>query len=64
LQSGLRSLGCKGSISRQQLTGDELDAISCALVAKEYASGSYLAIGDPSEILMILPNPSNYQVKR
>lgn len=64
LQSGLRSLGCKGTISRQQLTGDELDAISCALVAMEYASGSYLAIGDPSEILMILPKPHNYHAKR
>ncbi|HKM77882.1 MAG TPA: DUF429 domain-containing protein [Candidatus Bathyarchaeia archaeon] len=64
LQLGLRSLGCKGTINKQQLTGDELDAINCALVAKEYASGSYLAIGDPSEILMILPNPRNYHVKK
>jgi hypothetical protein len=57
LQLALRSLGCKGDVDGRQLSGDELDAINCALVAKEYASGSYLAIGDPSEILMILPKP-------
>jgi len=56
LQAGLISLGCKGDVTKRQLTGDELDAINCALVAKYYAAGSYLAIGDPSEIMMILPN--------
>ena len=56
LQAGLISLGCKGDLIDRQLTGDELDAVNCALVAKSYASGSYLAIGDPSEIMMILPN--------
>ena len=64
LQLGLCSLGCKGMIRRKQLTGDELDAINCALVAKEYASGSYLALGDPSEILMILPKPISRHVNR
>jgi hypothetical protein len=57
LQLGLRSLGCKGEITKRQLNGDELDAVNCALVAREYALGSYFAIGDPSEILMILPKP-------
>jgi len=57
LQLALRSLGCTGDVDDRQLTGDELDAINCALVAKDYASGSYLAIGDPSENLMILPVP-------
>jgi predicted nuclease with RNAse H fold len=55
LQKGLIDLGCSGDLMRRTLTGDELDAVNCALVAKEYASGSYLAIGDPSEIMMILP---------
>ena len=57
LQSALRRLGCVGDLDSRQLTGDELDAINCALVARAYVSGSYLAIGDPSEILMILPKP-------
>jgi predicted nuclease with RNAse H fold len=55
LQEALLRMGCKGDIEARNLTGDELDAVNCALVAKEYAEGSYLAIGDPSEILMILP---------
>jgi predicted nuclease with RNAse H fold len=55
LQQSLLRLRCKGDITRRDLTGDELDSINCALVAKDYAEGSYLAIGDPSEIMMILP---------
>jgi predicted nuclease with RNAse H fold len=55
LQQGLLGLGCGGDIASRELTGDELDAISCALVAKEYADGSYVAIGDPSENIMVLP---------
>ena len=48
-------MGCNGDILTRSLTGDELDAIKCALVAKQYGEGHYLAIGDPSEIMMILP---------
>ena len=50
---------CSGDVTKRKLTGDELDAINCAMVAKDYANGSYLAIGDPSEILMILPRPNS-----
>jgi predicted nuclease with RNAse H fold len=56
LQRSLIRLGCKGDIVTRKMTGDELDAVSCALMARDYASGSYLAIGDPSELMMILPN--------
>jgi len=55
LQASLKGLGCFGDIVMRQLTGDELDAVSCALIAKEYGEGRYLAIGNPSEIMMILP---------
>ena len=55
LQRSLRRLGCTGDVMVRELTGDELDAVSCALVAKEYRQGNYLAIGNPSEIMMILP---------
>lgn len=55
LQEALIRIGCRGDITARHLTGDELDAVNCALVARDYAKGSYLAIGDPSEILMILP---------
>lgn len=39
----------------ENLTGDELDAISCALVGKEYNDKKCLAIGDEKEGLMVLP---------
>ena len=55
LQSSLRKLGCSGDINARALTGDELDAVSCALVARDYSRGRYLAIGNPREIMMILP---------
>jgi hypothetical protein len=37
------------------LTGDELDAVTCALIGILYLRGKYRAIGDPDEMLMILP---------
>ncbi len=55
LQESLKALGCSGDIMKRQLTGDELDAVSCALVATDYSRGRYLAIGNPPEIMMILP---------
>lgn len=41
--------------ARSQLTGDELDGITCALVGLMYARNEYSAIGDQREGLMILP---------
>jgi predicted nuclease with RNAse H fold len=38
-----------------ELNGDELDAITSALVGHLYNKGEYRAIGDPDEGLMILP---------
>jgi len=56
LQEALTELGCEGEITLRQLTGDELDAVSCALVAKDYSEGRCLAIGNPNEIMMFLPS--------
>ena len=56
LQDSLRELGCSGDINNRQLTGDELDAVSCAVVAKDYSERNFLAIGNPFEIMMILPS--------
>jgi predicted nuclease with RNAse H fold len=55
LQESLAKIGCRGDVTGRTLTGDELDAVSCALVARDCAKGSCVAIGDPSEIMMILP---------
>ncbi len=53
LLAGLKALGIKGL--RPGMTGDELDAATCALVGLMYLKGEHRAIGDPDEILMILP---------
>jgi uncharacterized protein len=39
----------------EELNGDELDAVTSALVGLLYKRGKYRAIGDPAEGLMILP---------
>ncbi len=53
LRERLEKLGVKKL--DDSMTGDELDAVTCALVGKMYVEGKYIAIGDPKEILMILP---------
>lgn len=57
LRKGLEQLGVKGLNSA--MTDDELDAVTCALVGKMYLEEDHLAIGDPEEILMILPKRKN-----
>ena len=53
LAEGLHSVGIEGFQSGA--SGDELDAVTCAFVVILYLQGKYRAIGDPDEILMILP---------
>jgi len=61
-QKGLR--GLEGALRRHGVglgqqkggfSGDELDAVTSALVGLLYRNGEYRAIGDPKEDLMILP---------
>jgi uncharacterized protein len=56
LRRGLLRLGLTGDIARPDLTHDELDGITCALVGRDYLRGDFLAIGRPDEGLMILPS--------
>jgi predicted RNase H-like nuclease len=44
-----------GNWQRSEVTKDELDALTCALVAREYLRGKTMMIGDPEEGLMVLP---------
>ena len=53
LAGGLSLAGIKGLDST--ISGHELDAVTCALVGIMYLRGIYRAIGDPDEMLMILP---------
>ncbi|MBI5871966.1 DUF429 domain-containing protein [archaeon] len=53
LRNGLMKLGIKGIENCR--SADELDAVTCALVGKLYLEKNYIGIGNPEEILMILP---------
>jgi len=61
LRMALIRYGARGEVNRNDLTGDELDAITCALVGKMLLEGDYLAIGDPEEGLMILPKRTSHK---
>jgi predicted nuclease with RNAse H fold len=53
LRKGLIKIGIKGI--KKEISEHELDAITSAFVGKLYLEGNYLAIGDPKEMLIILP---------
>ena len=55
LAQALRRYGVVLGRPEGALTGDELDAVTSALVGLLYVKGQYRAIGDPAEGLMILP---------
>jgi predicted nuclease with RNAse H fold len=55
LKRGLKRFKLQGNWLRPEVTKDELDALTCALVAREELRGNTMAIGDPEEGLMILP---------
>jgi predicted nuclease with RNAse H fold len=55
LQQGLKRFKLRGNWLRETVTKDELDALTCALVAREDLRGKTLVIGAPEEGLMILP---------
>ncbi len=59
LAKALRDYGVRLGRRAGSLNGDELDAVSSALVGLLYKKGKYRAIGDPSEGLMILPARAN-----
>jgi hypothetical protein len=57
LESGLVREGVRWKEPEASRTGDELDAVTSALVGLMYVRNEYRAIGDPGEGLMILPMP-------
>ena len=62
LEQGLVARGVKFQGAKRGFTGDELDAVTSALVGLMYIRGEYRAIGDPEEGLMILPLPPGSEV--
>ncbi len=59
LIDGLRSLGLIGL--RDNITGDEADAVTCALVGLLYIDDKYEALGDVEEGQIIMPRHSSRQ---
>jgi predicted nuclease with RNAse H fold len=56
LRASLVEFGIRGDVNKKEITHDELDAVTSALVGLMYLRGSYISIGDPEEGLMILPS--------
>jgi len=57
LRRALTRFGVKGDIAKREISTHELDAITCALAARCYVRGRFLAAGDTDEGQIILPRP-------
>lgn len=55
LRRGLIRFGIKGDVRRKNISDDELDAITCAIVGKMYLDGNYAALGIKEEGFLIVP---------
>lgn len=53
LKAGLEKFGIKGL--SKNMTGDELDAVTCALVGRFFLDKNCTALGNPKEGLIIMP---------
>ena len=56
LKKGLGIFGLKGSFLKENVSHDEVDAITSAIVGLFFLSGDYEPIGDLRENFMIIPN--------
>ena len=56
LKDGLRLFGIKGDYLDQQVTHDELDAITSAIVGLYFWAGRFEALGDEHEDYLIIPD--------
>ncbi len=56
LKKGLGIFGLKGEFLKSEVSHDEIDAITSAIVGVFFLSGDYEAIGSLDENLMIIPN--------
>ncbi|MBI3859093.1 MAG: DUF429 domain-containing protein [Thaumarchaeota archaeon] len=63
LEGALRRYGVVIQRKKGGYSGDELDAVTSAVVGLMYSRGDYTPIGDPAEGLMILPKTKNPATK-
>lgn len=59
LRRALIKYGIRGDVRKREISNDELDGITCAIVGLKYLQNDYMAIGDPEEGYMILPKRKN-----
>jgi dephospho-CoA kinase len=68
LQLGLAEFGIRGNFLDQQVSHDELDAITSALVGLFFWSGKFEALGNPEEEYLIIPdikaNPQAWKTRK
>lgn len=55
LRRGLLAWGISGDVTRRDITHDELDAVTSAIVGRLFLVGEAEALGDPAEGLLYLP---------
>jgi uncharacterized protein YprB with RNaseH-like and TPR domain/predicted nuclease with RNAse H fold len=60
LKFGLARAGITGKFVKTNVTHDEVDAITSALVGLFYLADDYIALGTPSENYLIVPRSSNF----
>ena len=58
LEAGLQEFGIRGQFLREQVSHDELDAITSALVGVFFFAGKFEALGDEDEEALIVPDLS------
>ena len=68
LARGLELFGIKGDFTKHQVTHDELDAITSAVVGLFFWSGKYEALGNEAEEYLIIPDlkidPTNWKNRK
>jgi dephospho-CoA kinase/predicted nuclease with RNAse H fold len=64
LKKGLGKFGLKGSFLKEEVSHDEIDAITSAIVGMFFLSGDYEGIGDLRENLMIIPDLKSKNEKK
>ncbi len=55
LREALLAFGLRGHVERDDISTHELDAITCALVARDHLQGRSLELGDREEGFLVLP---------
>lgn len=64
LRQAFVEYGIRGDVEKAEITLHELDALTCALVAKLFLEEKTISIGDPSEQQIVIPKPHPNEIPR